>query len=119
MWISIRERTREIGTLRAIGMQRTRVLAMFVTEGFLLGIAGTAIGIGLGLVASAVLNASNVPLPIGVQLFLMTDHLVLIPTLMWVLVAIVMVTSSITVVSLIPSFFAARMKPITAMHHIG
>ena len=33
MWISIRERTREIGTLRAVGMQRSSVLAMFVAEG--------------------------------------------------------------------------------------
>ena len=32
LWIAIRERTREIGTLRAIGMQRPRVMAMFVIE---------------------------------------------------------------------------------------
>ena len=32
MWIAIRERTREIGTLRAIGMQRRAVLWMFLLE---------------------------------------------------------------------------------------
>src|SRR4029078_6464199 len=37
IWIAIRERTREIGTLRAIGMQRRRVLVMFLIEAFTLG----------------------------------------------------------------------------------
>ena len=32
MWIAIRERTREIGTLRAIGMQRGSVARMFLVE---------------------------------------------------------------------------------------
>ncbi len=40
LWIAIRERTREIGTLRAIGMQRARVLVMFLTEALMLSLAG-------------------------------------------------------------------------------
>jgi putative ABC transport system permease protein len=42
MAIAIRERTREIGTLRAIGMQRRKVLWLFVLEMALLALAGTA-----------------------------------------------------------------------------
>ena len=37
MWIAIRERTREIGTLRAIGMQRARRAWMFLLESIMLG----------------------------------------------------------------------------------
>ncbi|MBI5544833.1 MAG: ABC transporter permease, partial [Deltaproteobacteria bacterium] len=44
MWIAIRERTREIGTVRAIGMHRRRVLLMFLTEAFLLGLLSTTAG---------------------------------------------------------------------------
>jgi len=40
MWIAIRERTREIGTLRAIGMQRGAVLWMFLLESLMLGFLG-------------------------------------------------------------------------------
>ena len=40
MWIAIRERTREIGTLRAIGMQRGAVLWMFLLESLMLGLFG-------------------------------------------------------------------------------
>jgi ABC-type lipoprotein release transport system permease subunit len=85
MWISIRERTREIGTLRAIGMQKTSVLLMFLTEGFLLGLLATLAGAVLGVVLSLVLNSSHVPLPVGVQFVLLSDKLVVLPTLQWVL----------------------------------
>ena len=35
------------------------------------------------------------------------------------LLAMAIITLCTTLVSLIPSFLAARLKPVTAMHHIG
>lgn len=119
MWITIRERTREIGTLRAVGMHRTVVLAMFMTEGFLLGLLGTLTGVTLGLVVSGAVNWAHVALPKGAQLVLMSDHLVITPTAGWVSFAVVFITGTITVISLVPSFIAARMKPISAMSQVG
>jgi ABC-type antimicrobial peptide transport system permease subunit len=57
MLMSVYERTREIGTLRALGWRRRRVVWMIVREAILLsilgGIAGIVVGIGLGaLIAS-------------------------------------------------------------------
>ncbi len=75
MWIAIRERTREIGTLRAIGMQRGSVARMFLVESLLLGLGGTIAGAVIGALIAAGLNALNIAVPIGVQLFLMSDHL--------------------------------------------
>lgn len=118
MWISIKERTREIGTLRAIGMQRPSVLAMFVIEGFLLGLAGTVLGTGLGVALAAALNAAHIALPPGAQLVLLSENLVVMPTQAWALGAIVAIGGVITLVSIIPSMLAARLKPITAMQHI-
>jgi ABC-type lipoprotein release transport system permease subunit len=119
MWIAIRERTREIGTLRAIGMQRTRVLAMFLLEGFLLGALSTAAGITLGLVSCALINSAHIALPIGVRFVLLSDHLAAYPTLQWVLTVSIFITTVVTLISLIPSFIAARLKPVTAMQHAG
>jgi putative ABC transport system permease protein len=119
LWITIRERTREIGTLRAIGMQRRTVLAMFLTEGFVLGLSGTVLGVVIGVIASLIVTGLDLHVPVGFQLFLMTDHLVVTPTVGWVAFAIVFITGAITLISLIPSALAARLKPITAMHHIG
>ncbi|MFZ5439771.1 MAG: ABC transporter permease [Myxococcota bacterium] len=119
MWISIRERTREIGTLRAIGMQKTRVLAMFLLEGFLLGLLATLAGAAGGVLLSLVLNAAHVTLPIGVQFVLLSDKLLVIPTVRWVGLAVVFITGVVTIISVIPSFIAARLKPVSAMQHAG
>lgn len=119
MWISIRERTREIGTLRAIGMQRLRVLMMFLTEGFLLGFLATSAGAALGVALGLALNAARIALPPGVQFVLISDKLVIIPTVQWVVTTILFITFVVTAISLIPSFIAARLKPVTAMQHAG
>ena len=119
MWISIRERTREIGTLRAIGMQQPSVLLMFVIEGFLLGLFGTVVGSGLGLLLASGLNAAHITLPSGAQLMFLSQYLVVTPSAQWVERAILFISGVITVVSIGPSILAARLKPITAMSHIG
>lgn len=119
MWISVRGRTREIGTLRAIGMQRPSVLAMFLAEGFLLGAFATVAGTLAGVVLSSVLTAAQVPLPQGVQFVLLSEKLVLVPTLRWALVSGAFITAVVTLISFGPALVASRMKPITAMAHAG
>ncbi|MGA9521950.1 MAG: FtsX-like permease family protein [Myxococcaceae bacterium] len=119
LWIAIRERTREIGTLRAIGMQKNRVLAMFVIEGFTLGLMGTLAGVIVGLAACFGVNAAAISVPLGVQMFVMSDTLKLAASPGGIVFAVLLITGSTTFISLFPSFLAARMKPITAMHHIG
>ncbi|MDP2274463.1 MAG: FtsX-like permease family protein [Archangium sp.] len=119
MWISIRERTREIGTLRAIGMQQTSVLLMFLTEGFLLGLLATLGGAVAGVLISVILNSAHIPLPVGVQFVLLSDKLVMLPTAQWVLATVLFITGVVTFISVIPSFIAARLKPVSAMQHAG
>jgi putative ABC transport system permease protein len=119
MWIAIRERTREIGTLRAIGMQRTRVLTMFLTEGFMLAIVATTAGTALGVLFSALINVIKVPLPGLLSTFLMSPTLKMAFDPAKIIGALVIITAATTLISLIPSFLAARLRPITAMHHIG
>lgn len=51
------ERTREIGTLRAIGMQRNLLLRLFSFEGLLLAIMGCLLGLALTAVVATTLNA--------------------------------------------------------------
>ena len=43
-----RERVGEVGTMRAVGMQRREVFLGLLLEGLLLGVVGSAVGIGLG-----------------------------------------------------------------------
>ncbi|HJT25239.1 MAG TPA: FtsX-like permease family protein, partial [bacterium] len=119
LWIAIRERTREIGTLRAIGMRRRGVMSMFVLEAFCLGAMGTAAGAVLGCLIALLLNALHIPVPEGAQFFTMSTTLRFALEPGRILGAAVVITLCCTAVSLIPSFRAAKMKPITAMSHVG
>jgi putative ABC transport system permease protein len=119
MWIAIRERTREIGTLRAIGMRRGGVLWMFLLESLMLGLIGTIIGALLGLAVATGLNALHIQLPLSVQLFLMSDRLHLSVHPSAIAQAIVTITVITGVAALYPSLRAARLRPVTAMQHFG
>jgi ABC-type lipoprotein release transport system permease subunit len=117
LWIAIRERTREIGTLRAIGMQRAIVARLFLLEAGLLGVFGVAVGVGLGALAISLLNAARIHVPRSVQLFLMRDTLRLDFELSVIVAAVALITCVTCLAALYPSLRAARLKPIDAMAH--
>jgi putative ABC transport system permease protein len=119
MWIAIRERTREIGTLRAIGMQRVSVVRMFLLESFLLGLIGTLLGALAGKIIAVSLNAAQIHVPLSVQLFLMSDTLKLavLPQALAGAVALISVVTAFAAVY--PAFRASRLKPVDAMSHFG
>lgn len=119
LWIAIRERTREIGTLRAIGMQRGRVMAMFLTEAGLISVAGVAAGTVAALLLQAGLNALHLHVPLFVQFVLMRDTLAFDADPSAVARGLVVIVAATMFVSLFPSLRAARLQPVTAMHHIG
>lgn len=109
MSLSVLQRTREIGLLRAVGLTRQGVRNMIVAESGQLTIAATAMGILLGVLygwagALSLLGALE-----GVGWFL--------PTIPWgvlggtVLVAAVVVTAA----SLAPAGRAVRVTPMTAL----
>jgi putative ABC transport system permease protein len=119
MWIAIRERTREIGALRAIGMQRTGVLRMFLIESIMLGLGGTVLGAMIGATAAASINAAAIPVPLSVQLFLMSDRVRVLVEARSVLTSIVVITIATGLAALYPSLRAARLRPVEAMSHFG
>jgi putative ABC transport system permease protein len=59
MSMTIVERTREIGTLRALGMKRWSIVRLFTMEGLLLGVAGSLLGLPLALAVAFGVNALN------------------------------------------------------------
>jgi putative ABC transport system permease protein len=117
--IAIRERTREIGTLRAIGMQRRKVLWLFVLETLLLGLGGTVAGALLGSAVAAALTAAHLAVPDTVQMFLMQQRLTLTLEPGAIAARVVLLTLVTTAASLFPALRAARLQPVTAMHHVG
>jgi putative ABC transport system permease protein len=56
MIISLMERTKEIGIMKAIGMRDGTVLSIFLSESIIMGLTGTLLGIGLGYLLAFGIN---------------------------------------------------------------
>jgi len=120
LWIAISERTREIGTLRAVGMQRRSVLGLFLLEGALLGFLGTAAGLVLGAVACAALDAANLATPTTLQYVLGAgDHLRFAVAPSQLVSVCLLLTACAALASLPPALRAARLSPLAAMQSAG
>jgi putative ABC transport system permease protein len=68
LMLSVFERTREIGLLRAVGMKRRQIRAMVRSESVIIAVFGAVIGIvvgtGLGLALVSALGLSNSSVPV-------------------------------------------------------
>jgi len=118
MWISVRERTNEIGTVRAIGMTRSRVLFMFLTEALMLGLFATSLGALLGAGVATALDAAQVKVGSDVvEAILMTDVLTLSASPCQVFSVIWVFTLITGLSALWPAFKASRLQPVTAIQH--
>jgi putative ABC transport system permease protein len=92
MAMTVRERTKEVGTLKAIGFKRHTIAGLFVGESVLLAVFGAAIGIG-----AAVLIFRSVDLSLylpNLVAFVPASQTLLIAFLLAIVVAIVSVAYS-------------------------
>jgi putative ABC transport system permease protein len=119
MWMSVRERTGEIGTLRAIGMQRGSVLLMFLLEAMILAAAASTAGAiaGAGIVTLIDHAQWRVPSE-AIRIILISDklHLVVVPWEIAVSVGVFTLVAGLA--ALLPSTRAARMQPVTAIQQV-
>lgn len=103
--LSIFERTREIGLLRAIGMKRGQVRRMIVVEGFIIGVFGSLIGVAMGIVFGVV--ATRVLPDEFVNQLAITPRNLIIYVIVGILAALVG--------TVIPSIRAGRLKVLQAI----
>ncbi|HEX2121102.1 MAG TPA: FtsX-like permease family protein, partial [Thermoanaerobaculia bacterium] len=115
--MSIFERTREIGTLMAIGTTRGRVWRMFFLEGLTTGVLGGVLGLTIGALLAFLINSSNVMLPpppgytVGYRL-----QILLQPAVLTTAFLISVITATLS--SILPAFKASRLKIVDALGHI-
>lgn len=107
MLMSVFERTREIGVLRALGWRRRSILGLIMREALLLGLLGGVAGIGLALIMATMIQ--NAPM-IGKAMA---------PVWEWdifaraILIAVVLGL----VGGLYPAYRATRLQPVEALRY--
>jgi putative ABC transport system permease protein len=57
LFISVQERTREIGLVKAMGMGSGKVFGLFSLEAVFIGFLGSAIGVGIGMIAGTTISS--------------------------------------------------------------
>jgi putative ABC transport system permease protein len=102
MWISVGERTHEIGLLRAIGATRRQILLVFLGEAVLLSSLGGVLGVSAGLGIAALARAVVPGLPLSSP-----------PEFLLAAVAVSFTTGLLA--GVLPARRAARLDPIDAL----
>lgn len=123
MLVSLMERTREIGILKALGMKNRQVLLIFLSEAVIIGLLGAIIGVGTGWgLAQAVVRILNIGggaghMRQGSQALAngITITPVLTPTVLLGAIAFGLAVS--VVFGLYPAWRASKLKPVEALRY--
>ncbi len=119
MLMSVHERTREIGTIRAMGMRREGVVRLFLLEGLALGIVAAILGVLAG--GALVLYWGGVGIRMNtITLAWLAGGDFLYPRLEWpsVLRAALAIIAMSTLAAVYPAYTASRLEPREALHRV-
>jgi putative ABC transport system permease protein len=121
MLVSLMERTREIGILKALGMKGRTVLSIFLTEAAIIGILGGIIGVAIGWVLANVVSGifvggggilpANQPIAAG---GLSITPVLTLPVIFGAVGFGVFVA---VVFAIYPSWRASKLKPVDALRY--
>jgi len=124
MTVSVMERTREIGILKAIGAKNRTVLAMFLSEAVLTGVIGGLIGIfaGYGLSYALAYMLSSFVQPRYQDTVFQTpetQRIAINPvfTPEWTAIAFIFAIIICIIFGLYPARKAAKLNPVEALHY--
>ncbi|WP_434777979.1 ABC transporter permease [Neisseria sp. Ec49-e6-T10] len=110
MTMNIVERTREITTLRAIGLKPAHITKLFVLEGIFIGAIGAIGSLAIGFAIAGLINLNGIAMPPspgqtqGYTAFIRTDNFDLI----WITFVLPILTSSLA--SILPAIRASKLN---------
>jgi putative ABC transport system permease protein len=102
MFVSVTERTREIGIRKAIGATRRSILFQFLFESSAICLVGGSIGIVLAAIVTAGINAALMPASLSIP----------------ILIVAVLISIAVGVMAgIVPAWRGARLDPIESLRY--
>lgn len=115
--MTIRERTREIGTMRSIGMQSRDVRAVFMYETFFLSLFATCGGVITGFGLMGLLGKLSFNIEGALSILLVDQHLHFVPLWPAILGNMVLIIVIAQVTAFFPARRASRLSAAQALRH--
>ena len=116
MGMAVLERTREIGTLRALGLKQRGVSLLFAIEGGIIGFLGSLVGVIINIIVYVIIRAiepSYIPPGVSTPVPLIVN---LVPQSMFFLILFLVFLS--LAAAIIPAKRAAKQNVVDALGHV-
>jgi putative ABC transport system permease protein len=111
--MSVKERTREIGLMKAMGMSSNKIFALFSMEAVFIGFLGSALGAGLAIVTGTTIS-NMLSQTLLADLEGLTISLFTVPDVATVILVVMLIAF---LSGTIPAANAAKQNPIDALHY--
>jgi ABC-type lipoprotein release transport system permease subunit len=115
--MTIRERTREIGTVRAIGMQTKDVRNLFITETLLLSLLACIAGIILGIIIMKLTGLITIDTSSIFSILLVDKHLYFMPSAVSITIYVILILLISGFTAFFPARRAAKLSAADALRH--
>lgn len=102
MFVSVKERTREIGIRKAIGAKNRTILGQFISEAAIICLLGGLIGLGLAIIGSMIIAQFDFPSKVSIDAVILA-------------VTISIITGVMS--GFAPAYTAAKMDPVDSLRY--
>jgi putative ABC transport system permease protein len=116
MTMSVMERTGEIGTAMALGVKRSGILHLFLSEGAMIGAIGGLLGVLLGFLLASFISSIGIPMPPPPGMARGYTGEILV-TMNMTIEALTLSILTTLVASFYPAWKASRMQIVDALRH--
>ena len=102
LFVSVKERTKEIGILKALGSSKKDIMTQFLLESVIISLFGGLAGVGLSYACMPLMDYTDIPV---------------LPTIDGQVIALLFAVVTGTLFGFYPAYKASRLKPIDALNY--
>jgi lipoprotein-releasing system permease protein len=113
--LMVQEKRKEVGILKAMGATGEQIIAVFMTQGLMIGVLGAAMGLGLGYLACFAAEHFGV-IPLNPEVYYIDRLPVHVDPMEFTLVGVAAVVVCL-LATIYPAVLGSRVRPIDALRY--